>query len=118
MKAEVSPFDAIRYGTRLCAHAANSTMHRTNAANTATSNTASIMLAPIESRLPLEVLICRGQGTFPAIFHDRDCEALGFNASKSSMSYCNSAPNLLPILSGALIRLRNRSRKEFMWSNQ
>jgi hypothetical protein len=80
MKAEVSPFDAIRYGTRLCAHAANSTMHRTNAANTATSNTASIMLAPIESRLPLEVLICRGQGTFPAIFHDRDCEALGLNA--------------------------------------
>src|SRR5262249_21084614 len=41
-------------------------MHRTSAANTATFNTASIMLLSTESRLPLEVLICRRPGKFPA----------------------------------------------------
>jgi hypothetical protein len=33
-----------RHGTRLCAHAPNPAMHRTSDANTATLNTASIML--------------------------------------------------------------------------
>jgi len=42
-----------RYGTRLCAHALNPTMHKTSAANTAAFNTASIMLPSTESRLLL-----------------------------------------------------------------
>src|SRR5262249_34397650 len=56
-----------RHGTRLRAHAPNPTMHRTSTANTATFNTASIMLPSTESRLPLKVLICRRPGKFPAI---------------------------------------------------
>jgi hypothetical protein len=42
-----------RYGTRLCAHAPNQTMHRARAAKIAAFNTASIMLPSTESRLPL-----------------------------------------------------------------
>jgi hypothetical protein len=42
-------------------------MHRTSAANTAIFNTAPIMLSSTESRLPLQVLICRRSEIFPAI---------------------------------------------------
>jgi hypothetical protein len=55
------------HGTRLCAHALNPTMHRASAANTATLNTASIMLPSTESRSPFEVLICRRPEIFLAI---------------------------------------------------
>jgi hypothetical protein len=43
-----------RYGTRLCAHAPNQTMHRARAAKIAAFNSASIMLPSTESRLPLK----------------------------------------------------------------
>src|SRR5262249_8878903 len=67
----------------LCAHASNPTMHRTSAANTATFNSASIMLPSTESRLPHEVLIFRGPEAFPVIFHDEIREELGsFKAVK------------------------------------
>jgi hypothetical protein len=55
-----------RHETRLRAHVLNAAMHRTNAANTATFNTASIMLPSTEGRLPFEVLICRKLEIFPA----------------------------------------------------
>jgi hypothetical protein len=54
-----------RHGTRLCAHALNPTMHRASAANTATFNTASIMLPSTESRIAAWVLICRRAKIFP-----------------------------------------------------
>ena len=52
--------------SRLRAHAPNPTMHRTSTANTATFNNASIFPST-ESRLPLEVLICRRPELFRAI---------------------------------------------------
>ena len=84
-----------RYGTRLCAHALNPTMHKTRAANTATFNTASIMLPSTESRLPFEVLIFRRPEIFPVVAQmdwiEKDFALR--SASKRSASIARPRPN-------------------------
>ena len=62
----------VRYGTRLCAHALNPTMHRPSVAKTATLNSASIMAPSTESRLPLEGLICHRGELFPVASNTSD----------------------------------------------
>jgi hypothetical protein len=90
-----------RHGTLLCAHALNPTMHRTRAANTATFNTASIMLPSTESRLPFEVLIFRRPEIFSVVaqmdWMEKDFPAVR-SASKRSASIApqNQTPSINP----------------------